>query len=351
MLSHGRSKSYKPKTILFVVVFATLTAFAQSNSRLDGFFKQNIGLSQAQIDLIRSGQPVAKSLPSRTPDEVFLFGAVYIHATPEAYMQFAGNFERRRKLSGYLGLGALGNPPRLEDFNGFSLDNDDIQALKNCKPGDCMLQMPASAIEQLQRSLNWSAPDVNERVNRALQEAALQRIIAYQREGNPALGVYDDKPDTVEVPRKLEYLLSYSTVLPAALPDFYNYLLTYPRGKPANVEDAFYWERVKFGLKPTLRIVQRSRMRGNASDPIAYAIAEKQLYASHYFQTAVDLTFCVRPDNSPRDSGFVLIMLAGSEQAGLTGPKGSILRKIAVGRSVSNIQDALTSIKNALDPR
>ena len=37
-------------------------------------------------------------------------------------------------------------------------------------------------------------------------------------------------------------------------------------------------------------------MRGNPSDPIAYAIAEKQLYSSHYFETALDLTFvCATP--------------------------------------------------------
>src|SRR5436190_11172670 len=169
----------------------------------------------------------------------------------------------------------LSNPPRLEDLDGFSFDQEDAQALKNCKPADCQLQMPSGAIQEIQRSVDWSAADMNEKLNRFLRNAALQRIVAYQREGNSALGFYNDKPDPVEVPRKLEYLLSYHKVLPAYLPEFYGYLLSYPRGKPANVEDTLYWEHVKFGLKPTLRIVQRSTMRGNNSDPIAYAIAEK----------------------------------------------------------------------------
>jgi hypothetical protein len=42
-------------------------------------------------------------------------------------------------------------------------------------------------------------------------------------------------------------------------------------------------------------------------------------------------------------------MLLSSEQAGLTGVKGSIVRKVAVGRSVSNLQDALETIKNTLE--
>jgi hypothetical protein len=89
-------------------------------------------------------------------------------------------------------------------------------------------------------------------------------------------------------------------------------------------------------------------MHGKPGDPIAYAIAEKQLYSSHYFETALDLSFCVRGDD-PKQPGFYLIMAMGSEQTGLTGVKGSIIRKTAVGRSDSNLKDALTTIKNTLE--
>ena len=86
-------------------------------------------------------------------------------------------------------------------------------------------------------------------------------------------------------------------------------------------------------------------MRGNPGNPIAYAIAEKQLYSSHYFETALDLTFGVRDTTEPKQHGFYLIMVVGSERVGLTGAKGSIVRKAAVGGSVSNLQNA-TTIKN-----
>jgi len=106
---------------------------------------------------------------------------------------------------------------------------------------------------------------------------------------------------------------------------------------------------VKFGLKPTLRVVHVLTMRGNPGDPIANVIAEKQLYASHYFETALDLTFCVSDTTDPKPPGFYLIMVMGSEQAGPTGAKGSIVRRAAVGRSVSNLQTGLTTIKNTLE--
>jgi hypothetical protein len=209
--------------------------------------------------------------------------------------------------------------------------------------------MPTSSIEALQSSIDWSAPDASDQVNRHLQKTALQRLLEYQQKGNQALGEYNDKRDPTEVPQQFAYMLSYSKALPENLPDFYHYLLDYPQGRPSNVEDTFYWARVKFGLKPTVRIVQMVTLHGNATDPVAYAIAQKQLYASHYFETALDLSFCIRGTDNLKQPGFYLIMAMGSEQAGLTGVKGSIVRKTAVGRSVSNLQTALTNIKTTLE--
>jgi hypothetical protein len=132
-------------------------------------------------------------------------------------------------------------------------------------------------------------------------------------------------------------------------PDFYHYLLAYPHGKPAKFEETFFWTKVKFGLKPTLRIEHMVTMRGGRGTPVACAIAKKQLYSSHYFQTALDLSMCVREVDDPKQPGFYLIKALGSEQAGLTGFKGSIVRKNAVSRAVSNLQKGLAALRSKLE--
>ena len=358
---HGpRIESSRTKAVLFQSVIVTVVLLApilisaqpttfQPNRDLEKYFREYIELSHDQIASIRNGQAVAKTLPSRTPAEVFLFGAVYIHAAPESYAKFAQDYKRLRKVLNNLAFGVFPDPPRLSDLKGFAFDKSEISDLKNCKPGDCQIQMPASGMEELHRSINWSAADVNDQVNQLLQKAALQGLTAYQREGNVALGSYNDKPDPAEVPKQFAYMLSYGKALPVYLPEFYRYLLDYPKSKPPNVENTFYWTKVKFGLKPTLRVVHVLTMHGNHSDQVAYAIAEKQLYSSHYFETALDLAFCVRDADDKKQPGFYLIMVMGSEQAGLTGMRGSIVRKAAVGRSVSNLKDALTTIKSTLE--
>ena len=78
-------------------------------------------------------------------------------------------------------------------------------------------------------------------------------------------------------------------------------------------------------------------------------MAEKQLYASHYFETALDLSVCVKDTEDPDEPGFYLITLKGSQQAGLTGFKGSIVRKVAVDKTRSSLERALVSIKQKLE--
>jgi len=70
--------------------------------------------------------------------------------------------------------------------------------------------------------------------------------------------------------------------------------------------------------------VQRVVYRGAGPSDPAYASAEKQLYASHYFEAALDVTICVRDAQRP---GFYIITVKGSKQASLTGLKGRSSRR------------------------
>ena len=178
-------------------------------------------MTQEEFAAIESGQSVAKTLTSRIPDEIFVVGAVYINAAPEDYLKFANDFDRMRKLPEFLALTRFANPPQLSDLKGWELDSDDIKALKKCKVGDCDLQVPAKSIEEIPRSVDWSSPDVDHKVNQILQKRMLEGLLAYQREGNKVLGVNNDKKDPVEVAGHFKYMLSYAKALPQNLPGFY----------------------------------------------------------------------------------------------------------------------------------
>ncbi len=340
-----RRFSFCTKLPVALLLFAIVTQ-ADTPDEPYKFYREFAGLNEGQIAAIRSGKALAKVVESPTPDEVYVFGSVYVEATPESYLKLASDIDALRKLPSYLAIQSFSDPPQLSDLEGLTLDEQDITELKNCKTGYCQFQLPTEAIEDFQQSIDWSAPDVADRVNRLARRLALQALLEYMQGGNTALGAYRDKKHPAAVAETFASLIERFEALPVYLPELNEYLLEYPMAKSDNMQAGFYWEKVNFGLKPTFRIIQKIVYRGAVGKEPAYAVAEKQIYASHYFETALDLTVCIKDARRP---GFYIITVKGSRQAGLTGLKGSVVRKVAVDKTRSSLQRVLVTIKQKLE--
>jgi hypothetical protein len=313
------------------------------------FLRDQMHLSQRQIAEIQNGKAVAKILPTPNPSDIFVFGAVFIHAEPVAYLHSMRDVPRLKKLGGYLGAGEFGAPPMIGDMKGLSLDQSDIKDVKNCMPGNCELQLPKESMETSRTSVNWNSPDVNEQVNDLAKQKIVQLLEDYRRGGDDALGIYLDKRDPLPVAEQFRSLLSRVDFFPQYLPELNRYLLEYPKSRPDETQDFFYWEKVNFGLKPTIRINHGIVYRAADLQHQVYVLAIKQLYATHYFQTAVDLSFCIQSSGTSASSGFYLITIKASRQAGLTGLKGGMLRKVVVSKTRSSLEGALNSIRQNLE--
>jgi hypothetical protein len=276
-----------------IVLSGALVGAEQTIREPRAFFKEQIGLSDDQIATIDGGGAVVKTLPSKTPAEVFIFGAVRVNAAPEDYLKFAFDMSRLRTLPSYLAVARFSNPPTPLDLEGFTLEPDDIKNLRNCRPGACEVQLSSEAMLQLQKAVDWSAPDVAARVNERVRKMALELLVRYQQRGNSALEIYQDNNRGFNMDAAFQSLLSRSEVLPVYLPELKRYLLEYPAAMLPNVESFFYWEKVNFGLKPTLRLNHVIAYRSTGPRGAANVVVVKQLWASHYFQLALDLTVCV----------------------------------------------------------
>ncbi len=341
----------KAATLAVGILMGALISAGQTTREAPTFLREQVGLSDGQIAMIARGKAVAKVLPSKTPAEIFVVGAVFVNATPEEYVKLAFDMGRLRRLPSYLGVGRFSDPPVLSDLEGFTLEPEDIRNLRICRPGKCGVQLPAEAMQELQKAVDWSGPNVAAQVNDRVRRMALEILRRYQEDGNSVLGTYRDKDRPFDVDAQLQSLLGRSEALPVYLPELNRYLLNYPNATLANVEPLFYWERVNFGLKPTLRLNHAIAYRSAGPRGAAQVVAVKQLYASHYFQLALDLTACVTESGRTSDAGFYLISLKGSTQHGLTGLKGSLLRRIVVGKTRSAQEKALINIKKALEEK
>ena len=110
----------------------------------------------------------------------------------------------------FLAIGKFSDPPRATDLEGFNFDSDDIKPLKDCEPGDCEVQMPAEGIQNIYKSVNWSAApaEIDRQGNRQLHQRVIEGGQAYRRHGNQALGVDVDKKNPTDVPQQFEYMLA-----------------------------------------------------------------------------------------------------------------------------------------------
>ena len=224
-----------------------------------------------------------------------------------------------------------------------------MKALKNCRDGSCDVQLPTNAIQAFHDGVNWSRPDAAEQANALARPMVLQLLRAYQQGGNQALGEYRDKEHPARVADQFKTMIGPR--LGAARRDsgLRRYLLEYPNAELADADSFFYWEKVSFGLKPTIRVNHAVIYRGRTQGRDFGAVAIKQLYASHYFHTALDMSVCVDDGAAATPHGFYLLTLKGSEQEGLTGVKGSMLRKIVVDKTRSSLESALASIKSSVE--
>ncbi len=331
----------RPTTL--VLLAATSLLHAQRLPEVKSFLAEKAQLTPKELTRLAAGQPIAKILPSAASN-IYVLGVIYIKASPDAFLKFAADINRLRALPQYLGAGIINQGSSVDDLAGFELEADDIQELRKCKPGNCDIQLPGEAIEQFRKSVDWSRPGATAQVNLRTKAMAIELIRRYQQGGNRQLGSYGDRAKTVDIAQHFQALLGGAPQLGDHLPEVNRYLLDFPAATLPRSESMYYWERVSFGLKPTLRLNHAVTWsaQGPRGDVDVFAI--KQLYASHYLRVALDLSACLR--DGP---GFYLVTLKGSSQDGLTGFYGSIIRTIITNRTRVSQEIVLAGIKKAIE--
>jgi hypothetical protein len=333
-----------------IVLAAVATPTAQAGAFVDEVLRRQMRFSGADLRALDAGAAVVKSLETPIRQELAHWGVVYIHAATERFIERFRDIERFESGPGIPRIGRFSVVPRLEDLASLTLPAEDVEALQRCRPGNCDVKLSAAAISRFQAEVNWSSPTAARQADEVFRAMLLDLVRAYQTNGNEALGHYDDGDETLPVAEVFRALLAGSDRLPAPVPALLAYLEDYPRGRPTGAEEFFYWSVVDFGLKPTIRVshVTIDPLADSPSSDVAYAIAIKQLYASHYFHSTLELRFLV-DDRQSSQRGFYLVSITRSRNDGMTGFAGSLLRPIISRRSRNGVRRYLEHVKRQVE--
>ena len=109
-------------------------------------FARAIELPAKQQTQLLQGQPVSMLLETDASQEVAVFGAVWVKAPMARYLAAVQDIENMEKGEGFLLTKRISSPPRLEDFDGLKLPEEDVLALQTCEVGSCEIKLGETAL-------------------------------------------------------------------------------------------------------------------------------------------------------------------------------------------------------------
>jgi hypothetical protein len=239
-----------------------------------------VGFSTSEIAQMRAGSVIARVLPQKDDNAVFVVGVARIEATEEAFVEGIRSGETFRGGEGVIETGRFGTPPSVDDLQLLAFDRQDLEDLRKCRVGDCDIKLEAETIA-LAKRVDWSASDSRAQAAQVLKLALVARVKGYLERGAAGMAVYHDK----EAPRSTA--VEFAKLLesaPRLIQDdaFQRYLLEFPRATLPNVENFVYWSKEKI-RKPVVSVVHVCLQRVERAGEATYFIAFKHIYDSHFF--------------------------------------------------------------------
>lgn len=337
-------------TIWMLLLLGALPAKAQNlPERFQNLLQKQMNVSEASLASLERGETVTKLLKTRAKKEVAALGIVRINAPVDRFLDKFRNIADFKKTAAVLQIGKFSNPPRLADLKGLTLDPCCLEAIRNCKTGDCDMKMSAEMMTRFQQELSPSGADYQERANVLAHRLLFNYLEAYLQTGNAALIEYHDGTKAVRLADEYRSLLEQSQFLADYAPEFYRYLEEFPKAVSPNIEDFIYWSKEKYGLKPVLSLTHVIIYKRRIANSTEVLIASKQLYANHYFEGSLGLTAFVEGSQGPATSGSYLMYLNRSRADALQGWFLGVKRSLIGGRVRIGLAKNLRLVKSKIE--
>src|SRR5262245_33041413 len=152
-----RSFSLPILSLSLAILLIVPVPAGQPDDLVRTFLRTVIGFSANDLAALQAGRPVARQMKTREAVDVNIFGAVRLATSAESFLSQVRDIDAFERRLGMSQVGKFHDPPLASDLNGLTLDKDDLDALEDCRPSNCDLQLPAEAMERFRTRINWRA--------------------------------------------------------------------------------------------------------------------------------------------------------------------------------------------------
>src|SRR3954469_23610643 len=310
-------------------------------------YLRKAGFTSTELAQLPGGQVIARVESTGDTGELVTVGAVVVRATREQTAAYYDQLLSYVDGTVTLAFGRFHNPPTLDDVKSLTLDDDEIDAIRSCKPRDCDVQISGEGLQMIRRGIDWNAPDARARVEAGVRQAMVAYVAAYMQRGDDALVTYADTATPVSLKQEWQGIVANSRYFQHYAPALRDYLLNFPTASLPGGHDVFYWIKEDFGLKPTISVVH-SVMYQPPQEPGRITIAQKQIYASHYYDGSLALANLYEAGD--KGTPVTLVVYANRSRGDLLrGGFGGIKRKIARAQARTAAMDTLATIQTQLE--
>lgn len=339
----------KCRLLGFILIFSAPAVGAQEFTQEPYTLLQKyIGCSKSDLAALKRGEPLVKIMPAGDPIEIAVFGAVRVKVPAEFFLQKYRNIGQFKRAKEVKEIGKFSQPPRLEDIEALTLDQKELDSLRDCTVGSCGMKLTSAMIAQL-REVDWSKGIANQQATALFRNMLLENVENYLAQGNAALAVYSDKNPPVQLRKTLETLVQESPYLEAYDPDLERYLLAYPNSHPAASESFIYWSKEEFGVKPVVSVTHVTVDRPSGPLKGSLVFASKQIYANHYFTGSLALgAFTPVPGGGSQGEGY--LMYLNRSRVDLLGGFLNFMRRWVLNRRLrQGMEENLSLLKKRLE--
>ena len=319
-----------------VALAAPAAAQEEAPRALVRFLHEAIGLDSADVRIALRGEAVVTVLDTRVQRDVAIFGIVAVPLARAAYTRQMRDFATALRTPTRTHVGVFSVPAVPADVESVVISPRDVSDMRDCKPGDCVVKLPATDMQRIRADMNWSAPaaELQAQMNAYARRRLVEYVTDYRARGDAALAIYDDRRTAhVRASQAFAELLADSPFLYQRVPSMQRYFAAYPNATlPPDAAEVLFWaEEVLPRLRPILSVTHQI-VYTPPELPEVTIVAAKQIYANHYFEAAIDLTCAV-----DRPGGIYLLVLRRYRFDNL--PSGGLIN--IRGRAIGALRDQL----------